>query len=130
MINSGIINYRTKMDIEKVRNHCLGKKKVTEGFPFGEDVLVFKAMNKMFCLVNMKPPYSINLKCDPELAVELREKYDAVTPGYHMNKTNWNTIVFDRSISDKEILLWIDNSYKLIAESLPKKEREALLKDS
>ena len=130
MINSGIINYRTIMDIEKIRKYCLKKRKVTEGFPFGEDVLVFKVMNKIFCLVSLNPPYSINLKCDPELAVELREKYDSVTPGYHMNKTNWNTIVLDRSISDKEIFLWIDNSYQLIAENLPKKEREALMKNS
>ena len=111
------------MDIEKVRNYCLKKKKTTEGFPFGEEVLVFKVMNKMFCLVNLDHPYTINLKCNPEYAVELREKYSAVTPGYHMNKTHWNTITLDGSIPDKEILCWIDNSYEIVVNSLPKKEK-------
>jgi predicted DNA-binding protein (MmcQ/YjbR family) len=116
------------MDIEKVRNYCLKKKKTTEGFPFGEGVLVFKVMNKMFCLVNLDPPFTINLKCSPEYAVELREKYSAVTPGYHMNKTHWNTITLDGSIPDKEILSWIDHSYELIATSIPKKEQSLLKK--
>lgn len=114
------------MDIEKVRKYCLKKRKVTEGLPFGEDVLVFKVMNKIFCLALLNAPQTINLKCDPELAVELRERYDSVTPGYHMNKTHWNTIVLDGSVADKEILKWIDNSYDLIVASLPKKEKEKL----
>lgn len=111
------------MDIEKVRNYCLKKKKTTEGFPFGKDVLVFKVMNKMFCLANLNPPYTINLKCDPELVVALRERYEAVIPGYHMNKTHWNTIALDGSIPDKEILSWIDHSYEIVVNSLPKKEK-------
>ena len=118
------------MDIEKVRNYCLKKKETTEGFPFGEDVLVFKVKNKMFCLANLTPPHTINSKCDPEVAVELREKYSAVTSGYHMNKTHWNTINLDGSISDKEILIWIDHSYELIAATLPKKEQLFLKKKS
>ena len=116
------------MDIEKVRNYCLKKKKTTEGFPFGEEVLVFKVMNKMFCLVNLDHPYTINLKCNPEYAVELREKYSAVTPGYHMNKTYWNTINLDGSIPDKEILSWIDHSYELIVAAPSKKEQLFLKK--
>ncbi len=111
------------MDIEKVRNYCLKKKKTTEEFPFGKDVLVFKVMNKMFCLANLNPPYTINLKCDPELVVALRERYEAVIPGYHMNKTHWNTIALDGSIPDKEILSWIDHSYEIVVNSLPKKEK-------
>ncbi|MCX6169207.1 MAG: MmcQ/YjbR family DNA-binding protein [Ignavibacteriales bacterium] len=111
------------MDIEKVRNYCIKKKMTSEGFPFGEEVLVFKVMNKMFCLANLTPPYTINLKCDPEYAVELREKYSAVTAGYHMNKIHWNTIFLDGSIPDKEILSWIDHSYELIVASLPKKDQ-------
>ncbi|MBA4406234.1 MmcQ-like protein [bacterium] len=118
------------MDIEKVRKYCLKKKKTTEGFPFGEDVLVFKVMNKMFCLANLTPPLTINIKCDPELAVELREKYDSVTPGYHMNKTHWNTISLDGSVQDREILKWIDHSYELIVTSLPKKDRDSMHQDT
>jgi predicted DNA-binding protein (MmcQ/YjbR family) len=114
------------MDIEKVRKYCIKKKGVTESFPFGEDTLVFKVMGKMFCLTNLNRAFSINLKCDPELAVELREKYDAVTPGFHMNKTHWNTVSFDGSASDKEIFSWIDHSYDLVVKSLPKKMREQL----
>ena len=111
------------MDIEKVRKYCLKKEEVTEGFPFGGDVLVFKVINKMFCLVNLTPPYSLNLKCDPELAAELREKYTAVTPGYHMNKSHWNSVQLDGTVQDKEILKWIDHSYDLIVAGIPLKKR-------
>lgn len=114
------------MDIEKVRKYCLKKNFVTEGFPFGKDVLVFKVMNKMFCLMNLNPPVYINLKCDPELAVELREKYSSVTPGYHMNKIHWNSVQIDGTIPDKEIIKWIDQSYELIIASIPLKKRPEL----
>ena len=116
-----------KMDIEKVRKYCLKKKGVTEGFPFDEDTLVFKVMSKIFCLTNLTPPLSINLKCDPEFAIELREKYDAVTPGYHMNKKHWNTITLDGSIQDKEILSWINHSYEIVIQGMTKKEKDKLL---
>ncbi|MEW6196981.1 MAG: MmcQ/YjbR family DNA-binding protein [Bacteroidota bacterium] len=109
------------MDIEKIRNYCLKKPHVTEGFPFNEDMLVFKVMNKMFCLLNLTPPHTINLKCDPEFAIELREQYEAVKPGYHMNKKHWNTIELDGNIPDKEITAWINHSYELVVSSLPKK---------
>ncbi len=115
------------MDIEKIRNYCLRKPHVTEGFPFNEDTLVFKVMNKMFCLLNLTPPHTINLKCDPEFALELREQYDAVKPGYHMNKKHWNTIELDGSIQVKEITKWIDHSYELVAKSLPKKMQTKIL---
>ena len=114
------------MDIEKIRNLCLRKKGVTESLPFNEDTPVYKVMGKIFLLLNLNPPLSINIKCDPELAVELRERYEAVTPGFHMNKSHWNTIMLDGSIPDKFIIDWIDLSYKLVASSLPKKERERL----
>ena len=81
----------------------------------------------MFCLVNLIPPVSINLKCDPEIAIELREKYNDVQPGYHMNKTHWNTVFLTNNISDKLILEWIDNSYNLIVAKLPKTVREKLV---
>jgi predicted DNA-binding protein (MmcQ/YjbR family) len=102
------------MNIEILREYCIGKKGVTESFPFGDDTLVFKAGGKIFALVNLNGDLSINLKCDPVLAIELRERYPSVTPGYHMNKKHWNTILLDGSVPDKELLSWIDHSYKLI----------------
>ena len=114
------------MDIEIIRNHCIKMKGVTEGFPFDEDTLVFKVMNKMFCLTNLTPPLSINLKCDPEIAIELREKYEEVLPGYHMNKMHWNTIKVDGRLNDSNIIEWIDDSYNLVVNRLTKKEKEKL----
>ncbi len=105
------------MNIERLREYCIKKEEVTEGFPFGEDTLVFKINGKIFALVNLYGDLSVNLKCDPDLALELREKYNAVTPGYHMNKKHWNTIVIDGSIPDREILSWIDHSYDLVKKN-------------
>lgn len=103
------------MDIESLREYCILKKNVTESFPFGEDTLVFKAEGKIFALANLGGDLSINLKCDPALAIELRERYSSVTPGYHMNKKHWNTIFLDGSIPDREIFSWIDHSYERVA---------------
>jgi len=103
------------MDIESLRDYCISRKGATESFPFGEDTLVFKANDKIFALVNLDGELSINLKCDPVLALELRERYTAVTPGYHMNKKHWNTVMLDGSVPDKEVFSWIDHSYDLIA---------------
>ena len=114
------------MNLEIIRTFCLKKKGVSETLPFNEDTPVYKVMGKMFLLSSLTPPVSINIKCDPELAVELREKYDAVTPGYHMNKVHWNTVLLDGSVPDKYILEWIDLSYKLVTSTLSKKDREAL----
>lgn len=80
------------MNIEELREYCISKKDVTESFPFDETTLVFKVRGKMFALTDLEGELSINLKCDPDLAIELREKYPAVQPGYHMNKKHWNTI--------------------------------------
>lgn len=102
------------MDVETLRDHCIGLKRVEECFPFGDDTLVFKAAGKIFALVNLDGDLSINLKCDPALAIELRERHSSVIPGYHMNKKHWNTIYIDGTIPDKEIFGWIDHSYKLI----------------
>jgi predicted DNA-binding protein (MmcQ/YjbR family) len=102
------------MNIETIREYCISKKGATEGFPFGEDTLVFKAGGKIFALANLEGDLSINLKCDPDYAIELREKYHAVTPGYHMNKKHWNTIIVDGSIPDHKILSWIDHSYDIV----------------
>lgn len=114
------------MNIEEYRSFCLSLPAVTEEFPFGPDTLVFKVMGKVFALTDIGFFESINLKCDPELAVELREKYEAVRPGYHMNKTHWNTIAMDNSIPDKLIREWIKNSYNLVIAGLSKKDRERL----
>jgi predicted DNA-binding protein (MmcQ/YjbR family) len=114
------------MNPELIRNYCLQKKGVTEELPFDEDSPVYKVMGKIFAITNLTPPYSINLKCDPEKAVELRERYEAVTPGYHMNKTHWNTIDLESDIPSKLIKEWIDHSYELVFNGLPQKDKNKL----
>jgi predicted DNA-binding protein (MmcQ/YjbR family) len=116
------------MDIESLRMHCLTKKGVTEELPFGPDTLVFKVMSKIFLLTGMDYPLSFNVKCDPEMAIQLREEYPFVLPGYHMNKMHWNTIEANHSVSDELLKNWIDHSYDLVKDGLTKKEKEALLK--
>ncbi len=105
------------MNIEILREYCISKKNVTESFPFGEDTLVFKVAGRIFALVNLEGDLSINLKCDPALALELRERYSSVVPGYHMNKKHWNTLNIDGSIPDKGIFHWIDHSYDLVMKN-------------
>lgn len=115
------------MNIEEIREYCLSLKGVEEGFPFGETTLVFKVMGKMFCLCGLENnPVSCNVKCEPEKAIELREEYTGVEPGYHMNKQHWNTIVFDGSFDDELGRQWITDSYNLVASSLTKKLKEEL----
>ncbi|MEI6815968.1 MAG: MmcQ/YjbR family DNA-binding protein [Bacteroidota bacterium] len=115
------------MNIEDIRDYCLAKPAVEETFPFDDVTIVFKVMGKVFLLLSMDSiPLSINVKCDPTLALELREKYDTVIPGYHMNKKHWNTIIIDGSIPSTLILSFIDHSYDLIVASLPKDKKEAL----
>ncbi|MQY80455.1 MAG: MmcQ/YjbR family DNA-binding protein [Bacteroidetes bacterium] len=114
------------MNIEDIRNFCLLKKGVTEGFPFDEETLVFKVAGKMFALVDLEDDLSINLKCDPEKVPELREQFPAVIPGYHMNKKHWNTVIIDGSIRDELIREWIDDSYNLVVKKLMSSERKLL----
>lgn len=115
------------MDIEQLRDYCLAKPRVEEGFPFGPEVLVFKVLGKIFLLCPLDTEgVQFNAKCDPELAVELREQYACVKPGYHMNKQHWNTIKVDGSVPIKLLKEWIDHSYEIIVKSLPKKLREQL----
>ena len=102
------------MDIVSVREYCISKKGATETFPFGEDTLVFKAGGKIFAMVNLDGDLSINLKCDPAFAIDLRERHSSIIPGYHMNKKHWNTVMLNGSVPDKEIFSWIDHSYDLI----------------
>jgi predicted DNA-binding protein (MmcQ/YjbR family) len=113
--------------IEELSEYCLSKRGTADGFPFDEETLVFKVMGKIFALVPLERiPLQINLKCDPELAIELRERYEAVQPGYHMNKKHWNTISVDGTIHKKLILEWIDHSYKLVVSGLKKSDKEKL----
>ncbi len=118
------------MNIEEFRDFCLSKKMVSEEFPFDEDTLVFKVKNKIFALTSLakweEGDYSINLKCDPKLALELREKYpDDVFPGYHMNKKHWNTVNIQyTSLDERYIQHLINHSYELVVSKLPKQIRE------
>lgn len=115
------------MNIEELRSYCLSKKGSTETFPFDEITLVFKVMDKMFALTSLEGELSINLKCDPEKAIELREEFDAVQPGFHMNKKHWNTVILDGSIADEQIFRWIDDSYRLTAENLTKTQKALIM---
>jgi predicted DNA-binding protein (MmcQ/YjbR family) len=115
------------MDLEAVRNYCLSKHSAEECFPFDDVTLVFKVGGKMFALVGTdEHPLTINLKCDPEIALELRERYDAVTPAYHQNKKHWNTVTLDGSIKASQLKQWIDASYGLVLASLTKSQRATL----
>mgnify|MGYP001040312327 CR=1 FL=1 len=114
------------MNIEELREYCLSLKGVTEGFPFDEITLVFKAGGKMFCLTSLEGDLSVNLKNDPEKNMELREQYPAVKPGYHMNKKHWNTVEINGSLKDDMIKTLIDESYDLIVMSLPKKIQQEI----
>lgn len=121
-----LITFATKMDIEKFRDLCLAKKGVTESFPFDEKTLVFKVMGKMFALADVEMFDGINLKCDPERAIELRERYSGIGPGYHMNKKHWNTVRVDGSVPDELIIELTNHSYELVAASLGKPLKDQL----
>ncbi|MBX7041338.1 MAG: MmcQ/YjbR family DNA-binding protein [Ignavibacteria bacterium] len=114
------------MDLESFRKYCLARKGVTEDFPFGEDTLVYKVMGKIFAITSFDSPLSVNLKCDPERAVELRERYEGIVPGYHMNKKHWNTVDFESGIPHSELRQFIDHSYELVVSSLPRKVKAML----
>ncbi len=116
------------MYVEELRIICLKLPDVTDSFPFDDTTLVFKVGNKMFALLNLKGQLSINLKCDPEIAIDLRERYAFVLPGYHMNKKLWNTIIVDQFTPDNLVIQWVNDSYRLIVESLPKKIRDEIPK--
>lgn len=113
------------MNIEQFRNYCIKKKGITEEFPFDKDTLVFKVMGKMFALTSLnrweEGDHSINLKCNPDWAEELRGQYEGIIPGYHMSKKHWNTVSFNQDVTDKMILQLIDHSYELVVSSLTKK---------
>ncbi len=114
------------MNIEELREYCISKPGVTESFPFDESTLVFKVMDKMFALTGLDKDLSINLKCDPEKAIQLRQEYPYVLPGFHMNKKHWNTINIDTQVTAQLIKDWIDHSYDLIVSGLTIKKKEEL----
>jgi len=112
--------------LAELRDHCAAKPGFSEDLPFGPDVLAFRLADKIFALMDVDRFESVNLKCDPERAIELRERYVGITPGYHMNKKHWNTVATDDSVPDRLILDLADHSYELVRASLPKKVREGL----
>jgi predicted DNA-binding protein (MmcQ/YjbR family) len=115
------------MNVEELREYCISKRGATESTPFDDVTLVFKVGGKMFALIPLdENELSINLKCEPERALALREKYAAVRPGYHMNKMHWNTVMVDGSIGKSDLLQMVDHSYDLIVGSLTRKQQEAL----
>lgn len=114
------------MDLDAFRTYCLKKKGVTEETPFGENTLVYKVMGKIFAITGFEKPMRINLKCDPERAVELREEYEEILPGYHMNKKHWNTVISKGRVSDKMLKELTDHSYELIVKNLKRAEKEKL----
>lgn len=114
------------MNIEEFREYCISKAGVTEEFPFDEVTLVFKVMGKMFALTNLDGEWSLALKCDPQRAIDLREQFPAIQPGYHMSKVHWNTVMMDGSLPQKLVLEMIDHSYELVVSKLPGKLKNEL----
>ncbi len=114
-------------NVEVFRSYCLQKKGVTEAFPFDETTLAFKVMGKLFALTALQETdFRINLKCDPDWAIELREEYNSIVPGYHMNKKHWNTIIVNYEVPNELLMKLIDHSYNLVVKKLTKKQQLAL----
>ncbi len=112
------------MTLEVLRAHCLGKPGATEGYPFGPGALVMKVGEKLFAIIaDESDPLTVSLKCEPEIAVTVRSRYPAVAPGYHLNKRHWNTVTLDGSIPEEQIFEWVDDSYDLVLERLPRSIR-------
>jgi len=115
------------MNIEEIREYCIAKPSVTEGFPFNDTALVFKVAGKMFALLDLsEDSRGITLKCDPELAIELREQHPEVTPAWHFNKQHWNGVDLEGGVSNDLIKEWINHSYTIVVESLPNSKKRLL----
>lgn len=124
------VNKLLRLNIEEIRDYCLQKKGTEECFPFDEETIVFKVAGKLFLLADINSnPLNFNVKCEPQKALELREKYSFVLPGYHMNKSHWNTIVCNENVQRNLLLGFIDDSYNLILDSLSKKTKRNFLLD-
>ena len=117
------------MNIESLRGYCMSKEDAEETFPFGIETLIYKVSGKAFLIAGIEnKPVKFNVKCEPAKAIELREQYPCVLPGWHMNKKHWNTITVDGSVNEKLLRTWIDDSYELVVNSLPQKEKDKLNK--
>lgn len=114
------------MNIEELRDFCLNLPLVEEKFPFDEETLAFYIGGKIFCLANITEFRKLNVKCNPDLALELRATYQAVLPGYHMNKKHWNTILINEDVNDHLIKEWIKDSYHLVIQTIPKSKRPSI----
>ena len=115
------------MNLKELSGHCLSKPGASESYPFGPGALVMKVGGKLFAIIaDEAEPLTVSLKCEPEIAVMLRSHYPAVGPGYHLNKKHWNTVTLDGTVPKKEVKEWIDDSYDLVVETLPRKTREQL----
>jgi predicted DNA-binding protein (MmcQ/YjbR family) len=114
------------MNIESFRQYCISKKGTTEDLPFDENTLAFRVMGKIFALTDIDAFESVNLKCDPARALELRNQYQGIVPGYHMNKQHWNTVMIDSDVSDQLLCQLVDHSYDLIVNGLPRKLKAEL----
>ncbi len=114
------------MQLQDVIDYCSAKKGINREFPFDDDTLVFKVMGKMFGLIQLNPPHSINLKCDPMVAIALRQKYKGIRAGYHMNKKHWNTIDLNSDVPDDKFFKMIDDSYNLVIKRLNRSQRKEL----
>lgn len=115
-----------RLHIEAYHQYCLVKKGVSEGFPFDNKTLVFKVMGKVFALTDVDEFQSVNLKCDPERAIEFRADYNGINPGFHMNKKHWNTVDMNKDVPDELVFELIDHSYDLVVKSLTKKLQASL----
>ncbi len=120
---------QNNMNIEELRNYCLSLKGAEEKMPFDDKTLVFSVKGKMFCATDITTFEFINMKCDPKIAIELREKYEEVAPGYYMNKNLWNSVKTQGKISEKRMKEWIFDSYKLVVAGLPKRDQKELKED-
>ena len=114
------------MYLDELREYCLQKKGTSEDTPFGPETLVFRVMGKIFAITGIDNYEFVNLKCDPERAIDLREEHHGIRPGWHMNKKHWNSVMTDGSVGEKLFKELVDHSYELIVKSLPKKTREEL----
>ncbi|MGK0389111.1 MAG: putative DNA-binding protein (MmcQ/YjbR family) [Maribacter sp.] len=115
------------MNIEDFHHYCLSKKGVEETFPFDDVTLVFKVMGKIFALIGLNSEeFKVNLKCDPERSIELREEYEEILPGWHMSKKHWNTVIFEGTLDNKMLMELIDHSYDLVVSKLKKADKEFL----
>ena len=115
------------MDAAALRRWCLAQSGAVEEFPFGPEHSVFKVGGKMFAISALeRVPLEVSVKCDPELAVHLRDSYDAIRPGYHLNKRHWNTVTVDGSLRDRLVRELVEDSYDLVVDTLPKRTREQL----